>query len=306
MELRLYVGATINFEFIFLFYFPGRYFWHFRTLEIQFVFYVDFFFLGHIFDYEVGYITVDDGGPVFHDGPKTFKYPFGKRFKTWPVHNFDGLYKGAVTLENALVESLNSVFAEINVKLIEDLGADRIRDALSLAGINLKEYWLSTALSADVPPVAFAGAFSMFANGGMTHWYETGDANVRPIRSMSYERPASGETSERVIVRQSVQAVSSPIIGQAVDHALREVVKRGTAKAIEIPGYDVRGKTGTGKTSFMFIGYEPALDKLVMVQFRSDWPAKTGVYSDRFTGGKYAVPAAREIFEYVIQKETKM
>lgn len=257
----------------------------------------------------VAWMYLEHGGSmqdVFHDGPKTFKYPFGKRFKTWSPHNFKNRYKGNVTLEDATVDSRNSVYAEINVRLIEEVGADRIRHALALAGLDLKEYWPSTVLGAEVPPAAFAGTFSMLANGGMVHRYETGDANVRPIRSMEYENLVTGEQHERVIARRSVQAVSSPAIGQAVDHALREVVKRGTAKAIDIPGYDVRGKTGTGKTSFMFIGYEPALDKLVMVQFTSDIPGKTGTYSNRFTGGEYAVPAARELFEYLIQRETKM
>lgn len=251
----------------------------------------------------IAWMYLEHGGRMtdtFVDAPKVLWYEWapGKK-KAYRPGNFKGKFTyQPMPLEQALAQSRNTIFAEVNFNLVNTIGADRMKNAMNLLGMELKEYWLSSVLGTEVAPLNFAGAFSVFANGGTAYLNETGMVNVDPITAITYRDAISGAEQTHRSMPQSNAAITPPH-GEALDHALRGGVCEGTGKKAELEGYDIRGKTGTGLATFLFAGYEPALDRLVLVHFSSDEPKATGRLKLNMTGGEWAAPAAREIFEYL-------
>jgi len=102
------------------------------------------------------------------------------------------------------------------------------------------------------------------------------------------------------------EVVRRDIAEWVTQHALTEVVRRGTGRRAAIPGYDVFGKTGTaqktdpetGKYSnrlhmTSFLCGAPADDPQVLVLVCVDEPSAGGEHF----GGTVAAPAARQILE---------
>ena len=253
----------------------------------------------------ITWMYLEQGGHItdtFKDAPKVLTYQFAPgKTKTYRPGNFKGHFSYQnITLEQALAESKNTIFAEVNFNLIRDVGAEKMKHALNMLGLGLEQYWLSSVLGTEVAPLDFAGAFSIFANGGTVHLNETGMVNLDPLKKIVYHDPTTG--AEKIYPETgTTYAAITPQHSETLDHALRKVVVEGTGKRADITGYDIRGKTGTGLASFMFVGYEPALDRLVLVQFSSDEPAATGRL--KLTGGEWAAPAAKEIFQYMIDHQ---
>ena len=96
----------------------------------------------------------------------------------WAPGNYEGKYNGEVTLQYALIRSLNTVA----VRLIDYLGAGPVVALARSMGVvtpHLPED-LSLALgSASVTPLEMAAAFSVFANNGMA----VDPLMIREIRS---------------------------------------------------------------------------------------------------------------------------
>ena len=90
----------------------------------------------------------------------------GPRMSVWAPENYDGKFRGEVTLEYALIHSLNTVA----VRLIDYVGAKNILSVARNLGITSHvPADLSLALgSASITPLEMAVAFSAFSNNGMT------------------------------------------------------------------------------------------------------------------------------------------
>jgi penicillin-binding protein 1A len=150
----------------------------------------------------------------------------------WSPHNFEPGYRGALTLQDALAHSVNTVAA----RLADTLGRDHVAATARRLGIGSPintdpAMALGTTL---VTPLEMADAYSSFADGGR----RAGLYGIERIRTQGgkvlYRRPAPSWNS----------VIGNPALGD-LNQMLRAVIAYGTGVKAAIPGYDVAGKTGT-------------------------------------------------------------
>jgi len=152
----------------------------------------------------------------------------------------------------------------------------------------------------SVTPLALARAYCVVANGGLL---------MRPLIVRSVIAPDG-----RVLARYDPHVVRRVISSQtaaALLAILRDVVHRGTAKGVSIPGYALAGKTGTaqmvidgsyvpGAYTASFVGIVPADKPQYVVLVKIDRPK--GYYY----GSIVAAPAFRELARQVLWRERVM
>ena len=190
------------------------------------------------------------------------------RIGSWTPENYGHKYRGAVTLEQALALSLNTVAA----KLASQVGPRNVVDVAHRLGITSK---LGTDASialgtSEVTLLELTSAFTPFSNGGFPVVpYAVRRISTRDGRVL-YERSGTG----------FAKAVSDFNLG-AMNRMMRAVVSYGTAKKAQIDGFDIAGKTGTSQDyrDAWFIGYTNDLVAGVWLGNDDNSPTK------RVTGG---------------------
>ena len=164
----------------------------------------------------------------------------------WQPRNYTGKYLGAITLQTALAQSINTVAA----RLANEVGTSTVAATAHRLGIvSPIQTGPSMALGAvEVTPIEMAQAYAAFSNGGL----QTKAYGIERIRT------ASG----RVLYDHNIAAgARNPVIGQPalayMIQMMREVVADGTGARAKIGGYDLAGKTGTTSDyrDAWFIGY---------------------------------------------------
>lgn len=197
---------------------------------------------------------------------------------TWRPENIDGRHRGAVTLAEALAQSINTVAAQ----LVAELGVARVAAAARRVGIvSAQPRDATIALgTGEVTLLELAAAYAPFVNGGFAvipHGVRAATAGGRTV----WRR-------EGGVVR-----AIPPDHAAAMAAMLRGAVERGTGRAAAIPGRLVLGKTGTtqGFRDAWFIG---AVDGLVIGVWlgNDDATPMRGV-----TGGSLPARLFREIAE---------
>lgn len=106
-----------------------------------------------------GYTTAS----LINDAPIVFQDEELER--TWKPQNFSEKFFGPTRLREAMVNSRNLV----SIRLLRDIGVSYSREYISSFGFELSELPanLSMALgSANLPPIAMARGYAVFANGG--------------------------------------------------------------------------------------------------------------------------------------------
>ena len=153
------------------------------------------------------------------------------RIGTWSPQNFDGAFRGEVTLEEALAQSLNTAAA----RLAQQAGGARTVAAVGrrLGIASPMPDDLSLALgTGEVGLLELASAYATIFNGGRLvtpSGIESATADRRPV---AVPRPAM----DRVIDADRAAEMT---------RMLAAVVQRGSGRAAAIPGRFVAGKTGT-------------------------------------------------------------
>ncbi len=149
----------------------------------------------------------------------------------WSPGNFDGKFRGPVTLEEGLAESLNTVA----VRLAQDAGgpgavaavahrlgiAEKLPDNLTIA--------LGTGV---VTPLELTGAYAAFCNGGL---------RVTPSAIETVQ--ADGRTT--LPPHPAAARVISADLAAGMLRMMAGVVAHGSGRAASVPGRLVAGKTGT-------------------------------------------------------------
>jgi penicillin-binding protein 1A len=190
----------------------------------------------------------------------------------WSPDNFDGSYAGPVTLQAALVRSINTVA----VGLGQEVGLPSVISTAQRLGIKspLQPNASLPIGTSEVTPLELTAAYASFASVG----YAADPYTVTEIRtadgSVLYQRAP-----------QQPQRVISEDIALEMNAMLFEVVVSGTGRGAALSGREVAGKTGTS-TDFRdawFIGYSPELVAGVWVGNDDFTPMK------KVTGG--ALPA---------------
>ncbi len=233
-----------------------------------------------------------------------------------PLQNDDNESFGPITLTEALVKSVNTVWAQVAERLgkatmaryMNRFGFDRKpqldypSEQMSVSGPYLDGRRLSPlsplvdvgrmGIGQDklaVVPLQMAEVAAAVANHGRLMIPHLTDRVV----------DADGRTVERVSPRvQSV--VMKPSTAAAVRKMMEAVVTEGTGTEAQIPGVKVAGKTGTAETQIgtainnvWFIAFAPAEHPTVAIAVTlQDVPGQ---------GAAFAAPVARQVMESLLR-----
>jgi penicillin-binding protein 1A len=208
---------------------------------------------------------------VVDDSP--VEYPIGKSGKPWKPDNYDRKFRGPITYQQALEESINVA----TVKVQEQVGIRRTVDVARRLGVEspLGDN-LSLALgTSDLTLLELTSAYSALANQGT--W-------VRPT-AIRYVLDAQGKLLEENAPQG--KQVLSPSVAYVITHMLKGTIERGTGTAARALGRPAAAKTGTTNdySNAWFVGYTPRLATGVWVGY--DRPRSLG--RDE-TGSRVAVP----------------
>jgi membrane carboxypeptidase/penicillin-binding protein len=206
---------------------------------------------------------------VLADEPLEVAVPEG----TWRPVNFDGRHRGAVTLREALEQSLNVPFARLGL----EVGLVRVVETARRFGIEgaLRPIPAVSLGAFEVSPLEITAAYTVFASGGR---------RAAPRHTLAVLQPDGRVRAGQEVRRERVLTEAE---AHLVVSALRGVVERGTGRSLRRLGVraPVAGKTGTtdGERDAWFVGFTPDLVVGVWVGFDGD--AKLGL-----TGAEAALP----------------
>jgi 1A family penicillin-binding protein len=211
----------------------------------------------------------------FESSPTTFTLPGGE---TWTVNNAEGTGYGLMTLDEALVHSVNAVYARLALHLGPELIT---RQAHAMGVRSMLAPVPSIALGADeVSVLDMATAYATLANRGEA---------VAPT-TIARVRLASGDS---LSFRPRGEGTYALEAGNAylLTKVMEQVIERGTGRAADI-GRPAAGKTGTTDdyADAWFVGYTPQLVAAVWVGYPQGRVPMTSVHGIRVTGG--SLPAA--------------
>jgi len=167
------------------------------------------------------------------------------RIGNWSPQNYNGKYRGAVTLTEALAKSINTVA----VRVSERVGQDRVRRLATAMGITtpLAPGPAIALGTSEATLIDMTGVFATIANRGLA-------AHPRGIREIRLRGDDTallrdpGGPGERVLSERNAGLLT---------YMLREVVEAGTGRRAQLPGRDAAGKTGTTQAArdAWFIGF---------------------------------------------------
>ena len=200
---------------------------------------------------------------------------------SWRPGNYEGRYRGEVTLAEGVAHSSNAVA----VTLAQRVGLKQVIALARSMGIAARlEPTPALALGAyEVSPLEMAGVFAGIANGGMA-------VSPYPIRGI---RDAKG-AALYVHMPDAAVRVASPQAIARLNSVLAGVVRDGTGKGAALSGRSAAGKTGTSQDyrDAWFGGYTAELALVIWMGNDDDDP------TDRLTGG--GLPA--ELFRRVMTR----
>ncbi|MBU5294674.1 penicillin-binding protein A [Anaerosalibacter bizertensis] len=218
----------------------------------------------------------------------------------YTLEDYGGKAHGKLGLEEALVKSCNSYFAQLGLQVGRQ----------ELGGVS-ERFMMNKDIPFDLPVKA-----SKFAHGEELKKTDIaassigqGKTLVTPL-NMAMVASAIGNEGNMVkpiLVKEilspkghliklndteTISQVTDPLISNQVKNMMVEVVKRGTGTNASIGDIRVAGKTGTaenptGKSHAWFIGFAPADEPKIAISVILE--------SDGTTGGKTAAPIARQI-----------
>ena len=201
------------------------------------------------------------------------EFPGGPNGKPWKPENYDRKFRGPVTLQQALEESVNVA----TVKVQERIGLRRTINVARRMGVQspLGEN-LSLALgTSELSLLELTSAYGTLANQGQ--W-------LHPT-TVRYVLDAHGKLLEENVPEP--KQVLTPELAFVATQMLKGTIDRGTGVAAKALGRPAAAKTGTTNdySNAWFIGFTPQLATGVWVGY--DRPRSLG--KDE-TGSRVAVP----------------
>lgn len=187
----------------------------------------------------------------YQSAPATFTF---ENAAPWPVRNSEGSGAGLVPLDEALVRSINGVYARLGL----DVGPGGVATQAELMGVRtpLPNYPSIALGSAEVSVLDIATAYATLANYGTA---------IEPTTIRRIER-ADGSILKPN--QERVEGAMSPGNAYLLTKVMEQVIQRGTGVAAQI-GRPAAGKTGTTNryTDAWFAGYTPDLVAAVWVGY---------------------------------------
>ena len=225
----------------------------------------------------------------------------------YELKDYGGKAHGQLDLQEALVKSCNSYFAQMGLQV----GKDKMGEVSEKFMLNnkipfdlpvknssfpYKDGMGKTELAAAsigqgkvlVTPLNMALIASAIGNGGNM---------VKPI--LVKEVISSKGNVIKTNYTETLSIVTNGLVANELKDMMTEVVTRGTGTNASIKNIKVAGKTGTaenasGKTHAWFIGFAPADNPKVAISVVLE--------EDGTTGGKTAAPIARKLMVETLNK----
>ena len=198
------------------------------------------------------------------------------RIRDWTPENFDGRFRGWMTLRDALVQSINTA----SIRILDQVGVDRVHSVAHRLGITSplgRELSLALGTS-EVTPIELATAFATLGNGGNIVM----PYGIREIRerdgAVLYTRQGGG----------AGRAVDPAVLAELTDMMVG-VVREGTGRgaALDRPA---AGKTGTSQQhrDAWFAGFTADFATVVWVGNDDNTPM------NKVTGGSFPATVWRQ------------
>lgn len=192
----------------------------------------------------------------------------------WRPRNIEGSGQGFISLEDAMINSVNAVYARLGA----DIGPSRVVRTAQRMGVTFSklESVCPIALgSEEVSPLEMASAFGTFANHGVL-------AAATPITAIT------GPNQSRSTFQPRYTRAIDPGTAYLVTDTLTKVIASGTGTRAQI-GRPAAGKTGTSQDNIdaWFVGYTPELVTAVWVGYPQRRIPMTNVHGTRVFGGTF-------------------
>jgi penicillin-binding protein 1A len=190
--------------------------------------------------------------------PLSIPMPADSQEPYYNVVNYEDVYRGPITLEEATKQSDNAVY----IQLAQDLGIENVVDMARRLGIESEiDAYLPTAIGGvrqGVTPLEMASAYATFANQGI---------RMEPYLVEEVVREENGEEAVLSEHKLEGEQVISRDVAAAVNEVMSDVGEfYGTEGEL---GRPVAGKTGTSEqfSDAWFAGYVPQLATSVWVGY---------------------------------------
>lgn len=208
------------------------------------------------------------------------EYPDGTG-KMWKPKNYDGEFRGPVTMREALTHSINIV----SVKIMEQIGAPYAAEYSKKLGFASQiPANLALALgAASISPIELTSAYAVFANKGVL------------LPNMFITKVTNNDGT---VLQQTPPPVPVPVISPetsyVITNLMQSVVSSGTGHRASLIERPVAGKTGTTNESkdAWFVGYIPQLVTGVWVGYDQERSLGAGG-----SGGQAAAPIWGEFMQ---------
>lgn len=215
------------------------------------------------------------------------------KYGKWSPRNYDGKYRGNITMLKAL-EISNNIGA---VKILDLVGIDKVKEVWELSRGQKSENFpkdLTLALgSITVTPLDMARMYASFANGG-----------YRIVPQFIYK--VENKDGEVIYEASNIkEKIYEPEDVALVTHLMQQVINNGTGKSavvykngVPIP---MAGKTGTTNEyiSAWFTGYTPTLATVVYVGYDDNKSMGRGM-----SGSSVAIPIWKNYMQTVANLST--
>jgi 1A family penicillin-binding protein len=166
--------------------------------------------------------------------------------------NFDGIFRGPITLRNALAQSINVPSVKVlylaglseSIRLARDMGIESLS--------NKGDYGLTLVLGGgEVTPLELTGAYGVFANNGIK-------TNISPVIKIEDKEGKVLEQHDPQPIQVLDKEVALKISSILSDNVAR-APSYGQTSALYFPNRDVAVKTGTTNDSrdAWIMGYTP-------------------------------------------------
>ncbi|GGH14476.1 PBP1A family penicillin-binding protein [Silvibacterium dinghuense] len=171
--------------------------------------------------------------------------------QTYTPKDFEGKYMGEVTARTALEFSLNNA----TISLAEMVGYNNVASLARDAGIKSARGTPAMAIGAyDATPLEMAGAYTVFANGGV---------KIDPWMVASVRNPNGDPVADYTPTTKPILDPRSAFLTTAL---MEDVINHGTAAGVRLQGFraPAAGKTGTSHDAW-FAGFTSNLLTIVWV-----------------------------------------
>jgi len=203
--------------------------------------------------------------------------------------DYDGNYRGPMTIREALAQSINIPAVEAlylagvqnSLNLAKDMGIDKLASS--------DQYGLSLVLGGgEVSPLDITSAYSVFANDGVRNPYniilEVQDENNQVLEESSY-------SPKRVLDEETARKISN-----ILSDNIARTPAYGANSVLYIPNQDVAVKTGTTNDykDAWIVGYTPNITVGMWVGNNENTPM------DKKVAGYIVAPMWRDLMNQIL------